>query len=106
MSFEPSPRAQELRGNLLELMDSHIYPAEPVYEEQMAALGDVHGHPRIIEDLKVEARRRGLWNLFMPHPTTWTPDPVNNLDYAHLAEISGRAIHIAPEAMNCAAPDT
>ncbi len=106
MSYEPSPRGAELRENLLDFMDSSVYPAEAVYEEQMAALGDVHGHPRIVEDLKSEARRRGLWNLFLPHPTEWTPEPVSNLDYAHLAEISGRAVHLAPEAMNCAAPDT
>ena len=106
MDFEPSPRAKELQENLLGFMDSHVYPAETVYEEQMDALGDPHGHPQIVEDLKAEARSRGLWNLFMPHRTEWTPDPVNNLDYAHLAEISGRSMHLAPEAMNCAAPDT
>jgi len=106
MDFEPSPRAKDLQENLLGFMDSHVYPAETVYEEQMDALGDPHGHPQIVEDLKAEARSRGLWNLFMPHRTEWTPDPVNNLDYAHLAEISGRSMHLAPEAMNCAAPDT
>ena len=106
MDFALSPRAQELQDKLLDFMDSHVYPAEPVYEEQMAALGDPHAHPQIVEDLKAEARRRGLWNLFMPHVTEWTPDPVDNLDYAHLAEISGRSIELAPEAMNCAAPDT
>ena len=106
MSYEPSQRGAELRENLLDFMDSHVYPSESVYEEQMAELGDAHAHPQIVEDLKAEARRRGLWNLFMPHRTEWTPDPVSNLDYAHLAEISGRAVHLAPEAMNCAAPDT
>lgn len=106
MDFEPSARAAGLIEEMQSFMDSHVYPAEPVYEQQMDVLGDPHGHPRIIEDLKTEARSRGLWNLFMPHRTEWTPEPVNNLDYAHVAEISGRAIHLAPEAMNCAAPDT
>jgi acyl-CoA dehydrogenase len=106
MDFALSPRAADLQARLLAFMDECVYPAEPVYEEQMAALGDPHGHPQVVEDLKAEARSRGLWNLFMPHQTEWTPDPVNNLDYAHLAEISGRAIHLAPEAMNCSAPDT
>ena len=86
-------------------MDSHVMPGEAIYEEQMAASGDLHHHPQIIEDLKAEARSRGLWNLFMPHITPWTPDPLSNLDYAPLAEISGRS-HIGPEAMNCSAPDT
>lgn len=86
-------------------MDSHVYPAEHRYEQEMAELGDEHGHPKVIEDLKAEARSRGLWNLFMPHVTPWTPEPLSNVDYAPLAEISGRS-HLGPEAMNCAAPDT
>jgi acyl-CoA dehydrogenase len=49
-------------------MEMHIYPAEPVYEVQMRESGNPHHHPQIIEDLKDEARRRGLWNLFQPHP--------------------------------------
>ena len=106
MDFALSPRAADLQARLLAFMDECVYPAEAVYEEQMAALGDPHGHPQVVEDLKAEARSRGLWNLFMPHETEWTPDPVNNLDYAHLAEISGRSMHLAPEAMNCSAPDT
>jgi len=105
MDFEPSARGAELRERLLDFMDSHVYPAEERYEEEMAALDDVHGHPRVVEELKAEARHRGLWNLFMPHATPWTPDPLSNVDYAPLAEISGRS-HLGPEAMNCAAPDT
>jgi acyl-CoA dehydrogenase len=106
MDFELSPRATELRNRMLVFMDECVYPAEAIYEEQMAATPDPHAHPQIIEDLKVEARSRGLWNLFMPHVTEWTPDPVNNVDYAHLAELSGRSMHLAPESMNCSAPDT
>jgi acyl-CoA dehydrogenase len=106
MDFEPSARAAGLIEEMQSFMDSHVYPAEPVYEQQMDALGDPHGHPQIIEDLKTEARSRGLWNLFMHQRTEWTPEPVSNLDYAHVAEISGRSIHLAPEAMNCVAPDT
>jgi acyl-CoA dehydrogenase len=106
MNVEPTDRGKELRERLLAFMDERVYPAESVYEEQMAALGDPHGHPQIVEDLKAEARERGLWNLFLPHRTEWTPDPLSNVDYAHLAEISGRSMDLAPEAMNCSAPDT
>ena len=105
MSFDPSPRGQELRTQLLSFMDSHILPAEAVYDAQMTESGDPHHHAPVIEDLKTEARSRGLWNLFMPHVTAYTPDPLPNLDYAHLAEILGRS-PIASEALNCAAPDT
>ncbi len=105
MSFEPSPRGVDLRQRVTEFVESEVLPAEDVYEEQMAASGDPHFHPQILEDLKQSARERGLWNLFMPHVTPWTPDPVPNLDYAYLAELAGRS-HLASEAMNCSAPDT
>lgn len=105
MDFQLSPTALALQDKLLAFMDECVYPAEAVYEEQMAALGDPHAHPQIVEDLKAEARTRGLWNLFLPHETQWT-EGLSNLDYAPLAEITGRSIHLAPEALNCAAPDT
>ncbi|MCP2275719.1 acyl-CoA dehydrogenase [Nocardia amikacinitolerans] len=85
-------------------MDEHVYPAAPVYEEQMHKAGDPHFQPPVIEELKTEARRRGLWNLFHPHPE-WGPG-LTNLEYAPLAEIIGRSLHLASEATNCAAPDT
>jgi len=105
MSFEPSPRGVDLRQRVTEFLETEVIPAEAVYEQQMADAGDPHAHPPVIEDLKAEARERGLWNLFMPHATPWTPDPVANLDYAYLAELAGRS-HLASEAMNCSAPDT
>ena len=102
--LELSERGQEYRDKLLTFMDEHIYPAEQVYREQMAASGDPHHQPQILEDLKTEARERGLWNLFHPDPE-WGPG-LTNLEYAHLAEITGRSLEIAPEAINCNAPDT
>ncbi|MCP2292064.1 acyl-CoA dehydrogenase family protein [Nocardia amikacinitolerans] len=101
--FDMSDRALKYQADLLEFMDSHVYPAEAVYERQMRESGDPHFHPPIMEELKAEARRRGLWNLFHPHPE-WGPG-LTNLEYAPLAEIMGRS-HIASEACNCNAPDT
>jgi acyl-CoA dehydrogenase len=101
--FETSDRAKQYQADLLEFMESHIYPAEPVYEQQMRESGDPHFQPPILEELKAEARRRGLWNLFHPH-TEWGPG-LTNLEYAPLAEIMGRS-HLASEACNCNAPDT
>ncbi|NEW37530.1 acyl-CoA dehydrogenase [Nocardia cyriacigeorgica] len=101
--FEISDRAEKYRQDLLEFMDSHVYPAEAVYEEQMRASGDPHFQPPILEELKAEARARGLWNLFHPHPD-WGPG-LTNLEYAPLAEIMGRS-PLASEACNCNAPDT
>jgi acyl-CoA dehydrogenase len=102
--FEMSDRAQKYQSELLEFMDSHVYPAEAVYDEQMRESGDPHFQPPILEELKTEARSRGLWNLFHPHPE-WGPG-LTNLEYAPLAEIMGRSAHLAPEACNCSAPDT
>ncbi|GAA2264508.1 acyl-CoA dehydrogenase family protein [Actinomadura luteofluorescens] len=102
--FEPSARAREYQDKLLAFMDEKVYPAEEVYEAQMEESGDPHFHPPILEELKAEARKRGLWNLFHPHPE-WGPG-LTNLEYAPLAEIMGRSVFIAPEACNCNAPDT
>jgi acyl-CoA dehydrogenase len=82
----------------------HIYPAEPVYERQMRESGDPRFHPPILEELKAQARRCGVWNLFPPHPESGLG--LTNVEYAPLAEIMGRSPHLAPEAMNCSAPDT
>jgi len=104
VDFALSASAEDYSKRLNDFMDSHVYPAEHVYDEQrrsLAAQGKVHHVPPVIEELKVEARSRGLWNLFMPDVSG-----LSNVDYAHLAEITGRSPHIAPEAINCAAPDT
>ncbi|WP_067894244.1 acyl-CoA dehydrogenase family protein [Nocardia vaccinii] len=102
--FTGSERAQRYIEDLTAFMADRVYPAEAVYQEQMRAAGDPHHHPQILEDLKAEARERGLWNLFHPHPE-WGPG-LTNLEYAPLAEIMGRSPALAPEACNCAAPDT
>jgi acyl-CoA dehydrogenase len=104
MDFALSPVAADLRDRLLAFMDEHVYPAEAVYQRQIQESGDPHFHPPVMEELKAEARRRRLWNLFLPHKTRWT-DGLSNLDYAPLAEIMGRS-PIASEACNCSAPDT
>ncbi|MGO1397021.1 MAG: acyl-CoA dehydrogenase family protein [Brevibacterium yomogidense] len=102
--LETTERGREYREKLLAFMDEKIYPAEAVYEEQMAAADTPHFHPQILEDLKAEAKARGLWNLFQPHKE-WGPG-LTNFEYAPLAEIMGRSPDLAPESMNCNAPDT
>lgn len=102
--FTIPERSEKLHGDLLEFMDTSVYPAEPVYEAQMRESGDPHFHPPILEELKAQARALGLWNLFHPH-ADWGPG-LTNLEYAHLCEVMGRSPHLAPEATNCSAPDT
>ena len=96
MDFEHSERSRRLQDELVAFMDERVYPAERVYYEQVFSQDDPHVLPPVMEELKAEARRRGLWNLFLD---------LGNVDYAPLAEIMGRS-PIAPEATNCAAPDT
>ena len=103
MDFELSPRCTELREELLAFMDEHVYPAEPVFEEQLVEAGTPHAFPPVMQELKAEARRRGLWNLFLPDAEYGAG--LTNTEYAPLAEIMGRSL-IAPEACNSNAPDT
>jgi acyl-CoA dehydrogenase len=103
MNFELSERAQDFRGRLLQFMDECVYPAESVWVEQLRAAGTPHTHAPIVEELKEEARGRGLWNLFLPDEEHGAG--LSNADYAPLAEIMGRT-KIASEACNCSAPDT
>ena len=103
MDFQPSDRCRDFQERLDAFMDERVYPAESVYEEQIRESGNPHFQPPIMEELKEEARRRGLWNLFHPHPDYGAG--LTNLDYAPLAETLGRS-HIASEACNCSAPDT
>jgi acyl-CoA dehydrogenase len=103
MDFELSDRCKDFRERLSAFMDERIYPAEAVYEEQLREAGDPHAQPAVMEELKREARERGLWNMF--HPDERFGAGLTNCDYAPLAEILGRS-HIASEACNCSAPDT
>jgi acyl-CoA dehydrogenase len=103
MDFEFSSRSLELQKQLADFIETHVVPAEPVYRQQVEDSGNPHFHPPVMEDLKAEARQRGLWNLFLPNPK-WGSG-LSNLDYAPLCELMGRNL-LAAEATNCAAPDT
>ena len=86
---------------LAAFMDECVYPAEAAYARSRATSLDPHHVPPVVEDLKVEARSRGLWNLFLP-----AVSGLSNADYAPLAELMGRSPVLAAEACNCSAPDT
>ncbi|HSR82727.1 MAG TPA: acyl-CoA dehydrogenase family protein [Streptosporangiaceae bacterium] len=106
MDFAYDARTEELRGQLQAFIDEYILPAEKVFEEQaaeMAAQGRPWERPPVMEDLKAAARKQGLWNLFLAHHPEGAG--LTNLQYAPLAELTGRSF-LTPEALNCAAPDT
>jgi acyl-CoA dehydrogenase len=116
MDFGFDAKTLELRGRLTGFMDECVFPAEPAFTEQAeaaAAAGHQWERVQVIEDLKAEARKRGLWNLFLTGkaaraaPAGTMPGPMlTNVQYAPLAEITGWSPALAPEALNCAAPDT
>jgi acyl-CoA dehydrogenase len=105
MDFALSPKTTEYAAKLQAFMDSEVFPAEAVYHlqrEQLIAQGKPHALPAVVEELKSKAKALGLWNLFLPH----YGHGLSVTDYATLAEITGWSPEIAPEAINCAAPDT
>jgi acyl-CoA dehydrogenase len=102
MDFRYSDKVEVLRQRVTAFMEQHIYPHEARYEKEVAA-GDRWQPSTLMEELKAKARKAGLWNLFLPDSARGAG--LSNLDYAPLAEIMGRS-ELAPEAFNCAAPDT
>ncbi|QMU76473.1 acyl-CoA dehydrogenase [Streptacidiphilus sp. PB12-B1b] len=110
MDFLYDERTRELQQRLLAFMDEHVYPAEAVHAEQSASADNEWARLPVMAELKAEARRRGLWNLFFVDqhslPSAGHGAGLTNLQYAPLAEITGHSPFLAPEALNCAAPDT
>jgi acyl-CoA dehydrogenase len=105
MHFGYDETTERLRRELLDFMEEHVHPAEAVWHEQVRQLDDPWDRPPVMAELKAEARRRGLWNLFLPASHEYGAG-LTNVQYAPLAEITGRSPWIAPEAINCSAPDT
>lgn len=102
MDFARSDKAQDYHQRLTDFMVEHVFPAEHSYDQYRLEAGrDDHTVPPVVEELKKLARDRGLWNLFLPSESGLT-----NLEYSPLAELSGWSMELAPEALNCAAPDT
>jgi acyl-CoA dehydrogenase len=106
MDFALDARTQELREQLLDFMGARIEPAEPVFHDQLEAMEErfAWSTAPVLQELRAEARERGLWNLFLPGDEHGAG--LTNLQYAPLAEITGRSGHLAPPALNCSAPDT
>ncbi|MET0526654.1 MAG: acyl-CoA dehydrogenase family protein [Nocardioides sp.] len=100
MDFALSPQAEEAVEKMWDFMRDEVFPAEPVWAAQLREHGE-HATPAVLADLKETARSRGLWNLFLPHLSS-----LSNVEYAAVAEVSGWSPVIAPEAINCQAPDT
>jgi acyl-CoA dehydrogenase len=104
VDFEPSAAAADHTKRMRAFLDEKVLPAEAGYEAFRAERRGTPAEwdlPPVVEELKTEARSRGLWNLFLP-----AVSGLSNLEYAPVAEVSGWSPVIAPEAINCQAPDT
>ncbi|HEV2764520.1 MAG TPA: acyl-CoA dehydrogenase family protein [Pyrinomonadaceae bacterium] len=103
VGFQVSPRAREIYGRLRAFMEAHVYPNEGKFYEQINE-GDRWRPVPLVEELKARARAEGLWNLFLPESEYGAG--LTNLEYAPMAELTGRSAWLAPEVFNCSAPDT
>jgi acyl-CoA dehydrogenase len=104
VDFASSDRAREVRDRAEEFLRECVYPAEATFAAQLAERPESWDPPPVVDELAAEARRRGLWNLFLPDPRYGAG--LSNLEYAPVAELTGRSPDLGPAAMNCAAPDT
>ena len=100
MDFAPDASTVEIVARMQAFLTECVYPAESVLERQVAETPDDWSLRPIVRELQAEARTRGLWNLFLPAMG------FTNLQYAAVAELTGRSPKLAPVALNCAAPDT
>jgi acyl-CoA dehydrogenase len=104
VDFAPSAVADDYTKRMRAFLDDRILPAEAAYAEFRAARRGTPSEwelPPVVDELKAEARAQGLWNLFLP-----SISGLSNLEYAAVAEITGWSPDIAPEVINCQAPDT
>jgi acyl-CoA dehydrogenase len=117
MDFSPSPRAADLTQRVRDFIATEIEPAEEEYHRDLAQLrrrGDPWTPLPVLKQLQDKARAQGLWNLFLPkeHAGKYAArfgtdggEGLTNVDYAPIAELTGRSF-IAPHVFNCNAPDT
>src|SRR3954468_14011392 len=103
LGFQVSPRALEIYQRLHAFMGEHVYPNEKLFHEQVER-GERWQPVPLMEELKAKAKAEGLWNLFLPESEYGAG--LTNLEYAPMAELTGRSSHFAPEIFNCSAPDT
>ena len=103
MDFAPDARTRELTERAAAFVTEHALPAEPVLDEQLAAAPHAWSLRPVVHDLQTRARAQGLWNLFLPGDRG---AGLTNLQYAPIAEVTGRSLRLAPVAFNCSAPDT
>ncbi|RLA53702.1 MAG: acyl-CoA dehydrogenase [Gammaproteobacteria bacterium] len=102
MDFDYSDKVQDLQLRVQDFMDHVIYPNEELFYQQLED-GGRWRRPAVLEEMKGQAKKEGLWNLFLPESDRGAG--LTNLEYAPLCEIMGKS-KFASEVFNCSAPDT
>ena len=127
-----SERALKTLDVVQDFVDNVCIPADTVYTAQLGE-GEKRwkGHPSVMENLKDEARKRGLFNMFLPKNHFKEGAGFSNLEYGLMAEHLGKSrtasevcqsyytwkpqdlslkfgiiLTECSKATNCAAPDT
>ncbi len=105
MHFAHDELTTELLERVTAFIETEVVPREKVLHEQVAenVRTDSWERPAVVGELQALAKQQGLWNFFLPGEEG---AGLTNLQYAPLAEATGRSIQLAPAAFNCAAPDT
>ncbi|MEL7229957.1 MAG: acyl-CoA dehydrogenase family protein, partial [Pseudomonadota bacterium] len=106
MDLGLSAKATDLRDRVAEMIRDEVAPKEVEFLADVSKGDRWEYTPRmseILEGLKAEAKKRGLWNF-------WLTDSergygLTTVEYAYLAEEMGKA-HLGAETFNCSAPDT
>ena len=109
MDLGITDRVRPLIEAVRRMIEEDIEPLDAEYHAEVGKhpSGDRFQHTErqleIIDGLKAEARKRGLWNF-------WLTDSekgygLTTVEYAYLAEEMGK-VSIAAEVFNCSAPDT
>ena len=103
MNFESTEKIDFYLPKVKQFIEEEVIPVEKkIHEQEKTGLDRWQPHEEL-EPLKEEAKKRGLWNLFLPDSELGAG--LSNFEYAHLAEQMGRTT-FASEVMNCSAPDT
>jgi acyl-CoA dehydrogenase len=98
MDFEPTERAREIHRRAEQFLHECVYPAEPTFAEQVAQRPEAWDAPPVMAELTKQARERGLWNLFLPDGKHGAG--LSNVEYAPVAELTGRSPALAPARRN------
>ncbi len=106
MELGMSERVRPLVEAVREFIRERVIPVDEEFLQEVEK-GDrwtlTDRQNEILEGLKAAARAQGLWNFWLTGSDRGYG--LNTVEYAYLAEETGRA-QLAAEAFNCSAPDT